>query len=196
MQPKKPKITPSQLNLFTEPVTDIYRALEEEIFLMVAKRLKTSEDITKDTVFQWQIDKMKQLRCINVETNKLLSKTTGIAEKEIREAIKNTGIETIKSVDYELDKVYDPLPVPSHIDRVLESFINQTFRELDNFVNQTLISTNFGEGTVTRMYRKIVEETTGRVLAGTTTINKAVAETVIKWSKKGIDTAFIDRGGH
>src|SRR5699024_9000469 len=75
-------------------------------------------------------------------------------------------------------------------------FVSQTFRELDNFVNQTLITTNFGEGTVTRMYRKIVEETTGRVLAGTTTINKAIAETVIKWSKKGIDTAFIDRGGN
>src|SRR5690625_467255 len=46
------------------------------------------------------------------------------------------------------------------------------------------------------MYRNIVEETTGKVLAGTTTTNKAIAETVIKWSKKGIDTAFIDRGGH
>lgn len=196
MNPKKPKITPSQLNLFTEPVTDIYRALEDEVFQMIAKRLKTSEDITSDTVFEWQVDKLNQLRMVNNETIKALSEATGVAEKEIRKAIKDTGVVTIQSVDHELKDIYPPLPMPTHIDRVLESFVSQTFRELDNFVNQTLITTNYGEGTVTRMYRKIVEETTGRVLAGTTTINKAVAETVIKWSKKGIDTAFIDRGGN
>lgn len=196
MNPKRPKITPSQLNLFTEPVTDIYRALEDEVFQMIAKRLKTSKNITKDTVFEWQIDKLNQLRMVNEETIKALSKATGMAEKEIRKAIKETGVVTIKSVDHELKDIYPTLPIPSHIDRVLESFVSQTFREFDNFVNQTLITTNYGQGTVTRLYRKIVEETTGRVLAGTTTIDKALAETVIKWSKKGVETAFVDRGGN
>src|SRR5690606_3256797 len=106
------------------------------------------------------------------------------------------GYGTITTVDQELKNIYDPLPLPSHIDRILESYVRQTFREIDNYVNQTLITTNFGEGTVTRMYRKIVEETTGRVLAGTTTVNKAIAETVIRWANKGLDTAFVDRGGH
>src|SRR5699024_3418843 len=196
MNPKRPKITPHNLNLFTEPVTDIYRSLEEEIFLMVAKRLKKSDDITKDTVFQWQIDKMNQLRLINAETIKLLSKTTGIAEKEIREAIKNTGIETIKSVDYELDKVYDPLPVPSHIDRVLEQFGKGTFKEYNNYVNQSLITSTYGQGTATDMYRKIIETTTGKVLAGTKTVNHAVTKTDIKCTNHGADTGFVDRGGN
>jgi|SRR5690625_1622978 len=196
MDPKKPKITPHQLDAFTEPVTDIYRALEDDIFQMMVKRLKTSKDITKDTVLEWQVDKMNQIRMINKETVQALSKATGMSEKAITEAIRNTGLESINSVDYELSDVYDKLPMPSHIDKVLESFVKQTFRELDNYVNQTLITTNYGEGTVTRMYRKIVEETTGRVLAGTTTVNKAMSETVMRWSNKGIDTAFIDKGGH
>lgn len=196
MNPKRPKITPNQLNLFTEPVIEIYRALEEEIFLMVAKRLKTSDDITKDTVFQWQIEKMNQLRLVNEDTIKALSKATGIAEKEIRKAIYEAGIQTIESVDEELKGIYPPLPKPTQIDAILESYVRQTFRELDNFVNQTLITTNYGEGTVTRMYRRIVEETTGKVLAGLKTTNKAIAETVIEWSRKGIDTAFVDRGGN
>lgn len=198
MFPKRPKITPYQLDIFTEPVTDIYRALEEEIFLMIAKRLKTAEgaDVSKDNVFQWQLDKMNQLRLINKETIKALSKKTGIAEKEIRKAIINTGIATIESVDRELSGIYEPIPKPSHIDSVLESFVRQTFREYNNFVNQTLITTNYGEGTVTRMYRKIIEETTGKVLAGTKTVNKAIAETVIRWANKGIETTFIDKGGN
>lgn len=196
MDPKKPKITPHNLNLFTEPVTDIYRALEDQLFLMVANRLKSKRVHGKDYVFQWQIDKMQQLRILNEQTIKELAKATGLAADEIRKAVTDVGFGTIKSVDGELKAVFPTLSKPSQIDVILESFIRQTFLELDNFVNQTLISTNFGEGTVMRMYRKIIEESTGKVLAGTTTINKAVAESVIKWADKGIETAFVDRGGN
>jgi len=196
MNPRRPKITPYQLDMFTQPVIDIYRALEEEIFLMMARRLKTSQDISRDRVFEWQVEKMQQLRILNNETIRELSKATGLAEKEIRKAIENTGVGTIRSVDDELKGVYDPLPRPTHIDNILSSYVQQTFREIDNFVNQTLITTNYGEGTVTRMYRRIVEETTGRVLAGTITVNEAVSETVIRWADRGIETGFVDRGGH
>ncbi|MFA8439310.1 phage minor capsid protein [Pueribacillus sp. YX66] len=196
MNPKRPKITPNQLNMYTQPVTHVYQALEQEIFEMIARRLKTSKHYDSDNVLEWQIDKMNQLRLVNDETVRALSKTTGIAEKEIRKAIHNAGIETIKSIDYELKGIRDTLPLPTQIDAVMESYIRQTFRELDNFVNQTLITTNYGEGTVTRMYRRIVEETTGKVLSGLKTTNKAIAETVIEWSRKGIETAFVDRGGN
>src|SRR5699024_12527437 len=92
---------------------------------MSAKRLKTSKDITSDTVFEWQVDKLNQLRMVNNETIKALSEATGMAEKEIRKAIKETGVVTIQSVDQELKNIYPTLPTPTHIDRVLESFINQ-----------------------------------------------------------------------
>src|SRR5690606_12911563 len=150
------------------------QALEEEILEMIAKRLRTSEDYSADNVLEWQVDKLNQLRLINDETIKALSKATGIAEKEIRKAIYEAGMQTIKSVDEELKGIFPPLPRPTQIDVILESYVNQTFRELDNFVNQTLITTNYGEGTVTRMYRRIVEETTGKVLAGLKTTNKAI----------------------
>src|SRR5699024_1159074 len=157
MNPKKPKITPEQLSLFTEPVTDIYRELESDVFEMIAKRLKTSKDITKDTVFQWQIEKMSQLRMVNEETIKLLSKRTGKTEREIRKAIKQTGIITIDSIDYYLKIIYEPLPKPIHIDIVLEFLISGAFREYNNILKQSLITTTYGPGSVTDMYRKIIE---------------------------------------
>lgn len=196
MDSKKPKITPSQLSLFTEPVTDIYRELESDVFEMIAKRLKTSQNITKDTVFQWQIEKMNQLRMVNEDTVKLLSKRTGKTEKEIRKAIKNTGVVTIDSVDHELKDIYEPLSTPSHIDRTLESFVSGAFREYNNYVNQSLITSTNGAGTVTDMYRKIIETSTGKVLAGTKTINQAVTETIVEWSNNGLRTGFVDRGGN
>lgn len=196
MNPKKPKITPHQLDLYSSQVSDIYRSLENEVFEMIAKRLKTSVDLNKDHVFQWQIDKMNQLRMVNNDTIKALSKSTGLGEKAIRKTIKDTGVVTIDSVDYELKDTYKPLPFPSHIDRVLEGFVAGAFKEYNNYVNQSLITTTFGEGTVANMYRKVIEETTAKVLAGTKTINQAVTETMVDWSNKGLRTGFVDKGGN
>jgi hypothetical protein len=191
-----PGIDPHQLNLFVSPVTEIYVMLEDEIFNMMAKRLKTNKDFDKDHVLKWQVEKMQELKTLNAETVKLLSEATGLSEEAIINAINLVGTGTIESVDEELKPVFEKLKMPSQIDAVLQAFIDQTFLEIDNFVNQTLITTNYGEGTVTQMYKKIVEESTAKVLAGTKTINNAVAETIIKWSEKGINTAFVDRGGN
>lgn len=193
---ERPKITPHQLNMYTSQVTDIYVALEDEIFQMIAKRLKTPQELGKDYVLQWQVEKMQQLRMLNADTIAELSKATGLSADAIRQAVGDVGFKTIEGIDEELKSVKKKLPLPTQIDKVLESFVKQTFLQIDNFVNQTLISTNYGEGSVTRMYRKIIEETTGKVLAGTKTINQAVAETVIKWGNKGIETSFIDKGGN
>src|SRR5690625_7255419 len=93
---------------------------------MIAKRLKTSKDYNADNVLEWQVDKMNQLRLVNEDTVKALAKATGIAEKEIRKAIKDAGIKTIESVDEELKDIYPPLPKPTQIDAILESYVNQT----------------------------------------------------------------------
>jgi len=192
----KHKITPDNLYLFTTPIDHVYQELQQEIVEQVAKRLKSSKDYTKDNVLEWQMDKLNQLHLINEDTIKALSKATGIAEREIRKAIHDIGIRTIEDVDKELETTHERLPMPSNLDATLESYVNQTFRELNNYVNQTLITTNFGQGTVTDMYRKIIEETTGKVIAGTKTFDKAVTETTIKWADRGIGTGFVDRGGN
>lgn len=191
----RPVITPYQFNLYTSQITDIYVALEDELFRQIANRLKTNPEHNKDYVLQWQVEKMQQLRMFNLETIRELSIATGITADTIRQTIEDVGNKTIQSVDDEVSGKYKSLPPPTELDLTLESYVKQTFRELDNFVNQTLITTNHGEGTVTRMYRKIVEETTAQVLVGNKTINQVVAETAIKWAEKGIETGFIDKAG-
>ena len=190
------KITPYQLNMYTEPVTDIYRELEDEIFKMIAKRLKTNPLLGKDYVFQWQIEKMQELNLLNADTIKALSKASGVAASEIEKAIADVGLATINTVDDELKVIYPTLKLPSVIDQVMEVYVAQTFVDFDNFINQTLISTSLGTGEAAKMYQKIIEETTGKVLGGLKTINEALAETVIKWGEKGLASSFTDKGGN
>ncbi|MCT6925304.1 phage minor capsid protein [Metasolibacillus sp.] len=193
----RPTVTPHQFNLYTSQISDIYVALEDELFQQIAKRLKAPTTAGKDYVLQWQIDKMQQLRMLNQETIAALAQTTGIAKGEIEQMFENVGYDTIKSVYEDIKRIkYQRQPKSSDIDARLEAYVKQTFLDIDNYVNQTLITTNYGEGTVTKMYRKIVEETTAQVLVGNKTINQAMAETIVRWAERGIDTGFIDKGGN
>lgn len=191
----RPVITPYQFNLYTSQITDIYVALEDELFRQIANRLKTIPEHDKDYVLQWQVEKMQQLRMFNLETIRELSIATGIAAESIKQMIEDVGYKTVQSIDDEVSGQYRPLPLPTQMDLTLESYVKQAYLELDNYVNQTLITTTYGQGTAAIMYRKIVEQTTAQVLAGNMTINQAVADTVIKWANKGIDTGFIDKRG-
>src|SRR5690606_24290406 len=213
-------ITPEDINRIIEPIVKVYRELEDDIFNMIAKRLKTDDDITREQAFEWQAEKIQQLNSINDETVKMLSKTTGLAEKEIRKIFEEVGDETINTVDEDVERIYNQakaegmgdlvatfvvlgamiygfqrLSKSREYERTVSEFQNRVFRDFNVFINETLITTNYGEGTVARMYRRIVEEAVSRVLTGDITINKAVAETVIKWAERGIQSGFVDRGG-
>lgn len=182
--------------MYTEPVTDIYRELERNIFVMFAKRLKSSQDYGHDLTLQWQLEKMNDLRLINDENIKLLSQATGLATDEIRNAIKTVGHESVASVDYEVKGARKILPPPTSLDLRLEAFVSQTFREYNNYVNQTLITTNFGMGSATAAYQKIIEETAAKAISGQLSINQALSETMVKWSDAGLKSGFIDKGGN
>lgn len=186
-------ITPHQLNLLTDPVAELYEALEIEILKQVARRLrvKGEADIT-----EYQIRKLNQLHLLNRDVEKLLSTMSGVASDEIKQVIHDAGYRVIDDTDeYMRMAGKEVLPRPS-IEPLMESYVNQTFREINNFVNQTLITTQFGEGSVTNMYRRIVEETTLKYSSGLLTLEQATEDAILQWANRGIPSTFIDKGGH
>lgn len=181
------------MNLLSDPVADIYQALEMEILKQITRRLKVSgeADIT-----EYRLRKLNQLHLLNRDVEEYLSKATGIATELIRETIQEAGYEVIDDTDEYMKRAgKEILPRPS-VEPLMESYVNQTFREINNFVNQTLITTNFGEGVVTNMYRKIIEETTAKLSTGLLTLEEAVEDTILQWAEKGVPSTFIDKGGH
>lgn len=186
-------ITPHQLNLLTDPVAELYEALEIEILKQVARRLKVKgeADIT-----EYQLRKLNQLHLLNRDVEKLLATMSGVASDEIKSAIHEAGYSIIDDTDeYMKLSGKELLPRPS-IEPLMESYVNQTFREVNNFVNQTLITTNYGEGKVTDMYRRIIEETTAKYSSGLMTLEQAVEDSVKQWAAKGVPSTFVDKGGH
>lgn len=186
-------ITPLQLDLYTSNIVDIYRALEVEIFEQIAKRLKVKGNVN---ILDWQVEKLAQLNMLNRSTLKELSKVSGRSVEEIKKIISEAGYGATRDVDKQLEKVFDPKPLPNDLDHVLTGYFNQTWLEMDNLVNQTLLTTQYGKGSVARLYESIINETTAKVLSGVQTHQKALEETILKWADKGIDSGFVDKGGH
>ncbi|WP_269431736.1 phage minor capsid protein [Bacillus sp. JCM 19034] len=87
MDPKRPRITPIQLDLWSSNMSELYNSLEGEIIRILIKRLKGgSKDIT-----YWQAQKLAELRLFNNDVVRHLSEVTAIAEPEVRRMFEEAG---------------------------------------------------------------------------------------------------------
>lgn len=184
-------ITPHQLDLWSSNMSHLYQSLEGELIRIIAKRLKNGSD----DILDWQREKLQELHLFNKETAKVISQVTGIAESEIERMFESTGQKIIKDIDNQLP--YDALPMPNNLDDIMRAYHNQVWTDINNYVNQTLLSTNFGYGTVTtQMYNEIINKTVAAFSSGLFTFEEALERTLQEWAQKGIKSTFIDKGGH
>lgn len=67
-------LTPRQLDLFVQPVVDVYTTLENELFTLIVRRLKTKKNISADNVLAWQIEKLNQVHALDQQMIERISK--------------------------------------------------------------------------------------------------------------------------
>lgn len=184
-------LTPHQLDLWSSNMAHLYQSLEGELLRLIMIRLnKGHGDLT-----DWQRSKLQELHLFNRDAANVIAKMTGLAESEITRMFESTGEKLVASVDGSIP--YDALPIPSNLDNVMRAYHNQVWLDITNYVNQTLVSTNFGYATATtNMYQDIINKTAAAFNSGLFTFEQALERTVQQWAQKGIKSTFIDKGGH
>lgn len=190
MNPKQPRVTPSQLDLWSANMADLYNALEGEIIRIIIRRLNTGHD----DITEWQAQKLQELRLFNSEVTKLLSEVTKIAEPEIRRMFEEAGKAIVEDVDNAMP--YKKKPLPEYLDSVMRAYHEQVWSEIDNYVNQTLITTNYGIGTAQRAYQDVLNRTAAMFNTGLYTFEDALERAISELAQKGIKSTLIDRGNH
>lgn len=185
-----PKITPTQLDLWSSNMAELYESLEGEIIRIIIRRLNDNVgDIT-----QWQAQKLNELRLFNSEVTQHLEKVTGIAEPEIRRMFENAGNQMVEDIDNAMP--FDTLPKPNNLDEVMRGYHEQVWSEVDNYVNQTLLTTAFGAGTATLAYQDVLNRTTAMFNAGLYTFEESLERSITELAQIGIRSSMIDRGGN
>lgn len=170
-------------------MSDLYNSLEGEIIRIIIKRLKGgSRDIT-----EWQAQKLAELRLFNNEVTRYLSEVTAIAEPEIRKMFTEAGKGMIQDIDRAMP--YQAKPMPTDLDNIMRAYHTQAWNEIDNYVNQTLITTTYGVGTAQRAYQNVLNQTSAMFNTGMYTFDQSLERAINNLAQKGIKSTFVDKSG-
>lgn len=187
-----------QLDNRTMPVVKLYRVLEREIFSQLAKTFGMSEFLLAEQpdLLEYQLKCLAELRNIDNGIIQKLARVSGVAETEIRQMITDNGFAIIDDMDAALNRMdIHVLPSPD-IQQLTDSYVKQTFLEINNYVNETLITTQGFGSSLTMMYRDILSDITLSFSVGHYTFAEAVETALMRWVDKGVPSSFIDRGGN
>lgn len=190
MEPKKPKITPTQLDLWSANMAELYNALEGEIIRILIKRLNSGHT----DILEWQAQKLYELRLFNNDVVRRLSEVTKVAESEIKRMFEETGVAIVKDIDNAMP--YPTQPMPSNLDEIMRAYHEQVWEEIDNYVNQTLITTAYGVGTAQKAYTDVLNRTQAMFNTGLYTFEQSLERAITELAQKGINSGMVDRGGH
>ncbi len=192
-------ITPRQLDIKGAYIQDAYMALESELIEMLIKRLnaKTTFELSTDNVFQWQLEKMQQLGMMNMDDIATITeKTTSVVEEQLKDMIIKAGYEIGIEANEEFANLMNAEVKPwTNLDQILNGYFDSQWLDLDNHVNQTLISTNYNNP-LAKMYQQTLNDTVAKVITGFQTPEKAFRSAIYEMVDKGIASEFVDKGGN
>lgn len=192
-------ITAEGMQVQADKTVNVYAQLEAQIFQRIIETLKQVDinEYDEKTIVEWQL---KQLNNIGGLTKRVISdvqKANPEIKSQIDTLIRDNGWQIKDEIDTQLsDILHKPVPISSESGQIINAVIDKTFLDLDNSVNQTLLTTNIRNNTALKTYQNIVKQTTLAVQLGNKTPQQALKETIYKWVDKGLPTQLIDKGGH
>lgn len=185
-----------------EKVADQYVVLQQEIFGMLIDAIKGIRprltDLKAEEMVEWRIKALAQMGALTQQVIDYIIKTTPELKKAVNDVIQKDGLKVSQSFNRDLAKLLNqPIkPVSAETMQVLNSYAAQTWRSLDNNVNQSLLSTNVGKNPALRVYQDILNKSTLAVTTGLKTPQEAIFDNIDDWVKTGLPTTLIDKGGH
>lgn len=193
-------ITQRQLDIKSAAIQDSYQALEEEIMQLVVDRLKikTNVELSKDTVFQWYLEKLDQLGLLNWDTiNELVEECNNHTKEQLSEIVTKEGYEkNLKENKKLANLAKTPVKEWTNLDQILNQYFESQWLDFENHINQTLLSTNYQVNAIAKMYQQVLNDTVAKVIGGLVTPQKAFKRSIYEMVQKGIDVSLKDKSGN
>lgn len=182
-----------RLNQYASSLIDRYEAIEIELLKQLTRRLKANGT---QGINEWYVERMAESRLLNSSFYKELERNSGISKELIEKAVEEVAQSSKKDIDSYLKQAIPINAQMNNLDQIMRAYRSQTFINLDNYVNQTLVSTMFGEGPIMKMYENVLNDVMANFGAGNLTLQQAIEKAIISWADKGIPSTFIDKGGY
>ncbi len=200
--------TLEQLNL-SQPLTDIYTAMETDLMMAIARQLTRDGEISATS--EWRIKKLAEAGALSKETVKIIASYTGIQSDLLTETIEASAYGIIDRLEPALQQVardgligsVEHKAISDSTAKVVANFRAQAKTDL-NLVNTVMQYKS--KATYTKLVNKIYDEANRQELlstlgkhslataAGAVSRQEAVRNCIKEFSQKGIP-AFVDKAG-
>lgn len=187
-----------------DQIADYYAYNEQEMFYILIDAFKQTrpelmnaeKDPTK--IMEWRLKALSQIGGLTDKVIKLISKNSGYSEQAIYDLIERDGLKVTKQFNKQLAKTLKkPVRgVSANSSVIIRSYAEQTMRDVNNYVNQTLLTRNYGKNSAARTYQEIVNKTVLDVTLGKKTPQKALFDNIYQWRDKGMSSSLVDKAGH
>ncbi len=180
-------------------IINLYSELQDRIFNEIIKALKRADfaNVKKEDVLRWQIEQLNQMGVLNDRIIKLVADYDGISKQAIYDFVNSNGIAIINEADLELQRVQQrSVPVSDEASALLDALRSQTWEGLNNNINQSLITRNYGNSAPMRAYQAILKQATIESMTGLKTNEQAIRDAIYKQVDEGLQSNLIDKAGH
>lgn len=200
--------TLEQMNL-SQPLTDVYTAMETDLMLAIARQLAEGGEINATS--EWRLKKLAEAGALSKETVRIIASYTGIQSDLLTEAIEGAAMGVADKLEPALQAcardgyISSPpgTPISESMKNVVTNFRKQAKTDLNlvNTVMQYKAKTSY-----TTLVNKIYDDAKRRelldvlgkhtleVASGGTSRQEAVRNCIKEFSQKGIP-AFVDKRG-
>lgn len=181
-----------------QQIVDAYSALQDQIFKVIINTLKDGDyrHVDKGDVVLWQAEQLQKLGQLNQETMQLMASADGLSKAAIVDLVKFNGLQVQDEVDNEIQALTnEPVPVSNDVQLLLNGIVSQTWDDLQNNINESLVTRNYGASSVSHVYRQILTESTAATVSGLLTHQDAVESAVYRAVDRGLPTKLVDKAG-
>ncbi|MCP9357380.1 minor capsid protein [Liquorilactobacillus satsumensis] len=192
-------VTQEQMNNKANQIAEYYSNLQQHIFYLIIDATKNTRSLSADhpNMLEWRLEMLSKMGALTDETIKLVAKTSNESEKAIRLLIQQDGLQVAKDINKQLSGMLNKqVSVSQAVNQIISSYTAQTFKDIDNNVNQTLLTTNYSHNGASKAFQDIVNKTALEVQTGLKTPQRALADNIYKWRDEGIKSNLVDKGGH
>lgn len=190
----------------------VYASVTDRILVNLARHFKRITDGSQFTgAWDYQVRMLAQVGQVRDETIRILFDSLAGEDEALQNALVEMIASAIEKVEPELQKAAEaglsapgnPAPVMSpNQTQAFQAYYKQSVDKI-NLVNTTMLQSTMDvyQSTVSditnrmKKAQRILNEETGQVVSGVTTMNQAIREGVDRMVQNGI-TGFIDSGGH
>ena len=192
---------------------EVYAAVTDRILINLAKHFKyIAAGATPGSGWDYQVRKLAEMGKVSKETEAIILGSMQGGDEALREILEGAIRQSLKPIEKPRKEAAErgllmgegfipPEVSPSQF-QAFTAFYQQSADKL-NLVNTVMLEStkNAYQNTVADIANKInttqgiLNEATGEVITGVSSINKAIHDGVQRMVENGI-TGFIDRGGH